>query len=1084
MQANGSVALDLSPEGLVLPKEIASPPRIIPSSHTQPAPLSLAQLSTYSLAQRVHSPIAGHVMARLQIRGNLDRRRLHASLDLIVARHEALRATLYRSGVEPALVFAQADCGFSLLEEDVGLLEAAEQVLLDESNRPFDLSTGPLIRGRLLWLSDQEHVLLITVHPIISDRRSVGILLGELGAIYTALSQGEKNPLQPLPLQYADFSRWQRGRLQGTALHKQLDFWKEHLAGAPEMVQLPTDRPRAALRDSVCSCTSFTLSPELTYNLWEFVDREGATLVELALSAWIILLGRLSGQEEVVIGMSVANRPTPELERLIGSFENILPLRARFQSETVAGLLQHVRTIASEARAHQDVPFGDVVEALQPTQGGNQHPVFQVRFSVTDAPEVDGGVDEMSDLVVVREMPNSPTGLDLDLCLQVSNSLITGQFGYAPDLFDPGTIERWIGHFKSILEEMVLGADRNVAELQMLIPAERDKVLFRFNGAPLESPSAKVIQELFETLVEQTPDAVAVVYEDECLTYQQLNSQANRLARYLRSQGVGPDQLVGICVERSLEMLVGILAILKAGGAYVPLDPSYPRDSLTHIFQDADLRLCLTQERVASRLAGSGVALMSLDGYRNEFAKWDDDNLSPAEVHITGQHLAYVIYTSGSTGSPKGTMIEHRSLLNLWNALETSIYLGRTDCRRVGVNASFAFDASVKQLVQLLSGRTLVIIPQAIRADAGELFGFMTQQQLDCLDCTPGQLDPLIAAGMLQLNRHALQVVLVGGEAIDSALWARLGGYPDVSFYNVYGPTECTVDATVALIRPPLRQPTIGRPIANTQVYILDRNLQPVPIGVVGEIYIAGAGVARGYLRRPELTAERFLPNPFGHLHRRMYKTGDLGRWLADGTIEYLGRNDHQVKIRGFRIELGEIEAQLLRNTAVREALVVAREDVPGEKRLVAYVTLRGESEGGVASMREYLKTVLPDYMIPSAFVTLDSFPRTPNGKVDRRALPVPALEAYASERYEVPQGGTEEALADIWRDLFQVARVGREDDFIGLGGHSLTAMKLIVRVAERFNTQIHFMTVFEYPTIRTLASVIEKLQSAEGSAA
>ena len=645
--------------------------------------------------------------------------------------------------------------------------------------------------------------------------------------------------------------------------------------------------------------------------------------------------------------------------------------------------------------------------------------------------------------------------------------------------------------FLSLPLPMSGSARPEAVELELLKHEERAHVLSGFGATAVDHSGNSLIHQLFEAQVERTPDEVAVGCEGQCLTYGELNRRANQLAHCLRERGIGPDRLVAICMERGIRMLVGVLGVLKAGGAYVPMNPSYPTQMLEYMLKDALPPVLLTQDRLIGRVPPGLARVICLDGQWAEIERYADCNPDSRSVGVTERHLAYVIYTSGSTGAPKGAMIEHRNVVSLWHALERVIYAERPGCQRVSINAPFSFDSSVKQIVQLLSGRTLVVIPDGIRTSAAEMLCFIENNRVECLDCTPTLLGYLVEAGMLHADRYLPRIVLVGGEAISQALWNIVGACTEVAFYNLYGPTECTVDATVALMRNSPRQPVIGRPIENTQIYLLDSHGQPVPTGAVGEIYIGGAGVGRGYLNRPELTAERFVPNTWSPDSRsRVYRSGDLGRWRSDGNIEYLGRNDDQVKVRGFRVELQEVEAQLLRNTAVRQAVVIARESATGEKHLVAYVVMNRpqplpskprcveEAEAGrqqaVAQLREFLGARMPQHMVPAVFVLLDKFPLTVNGKLDRRALPLPVVEKHSGQR-EPQRGSIEHTLTTIWQEVLQVDYVGRQDSFLEIGGHSLLATQVLARVREQLQVELDMRDLFNAATVEKLTEIIER---------
>jgi amino acid adenylation domain-containing protein len=794
-------------------------------------------------------------------------------------------------------------------------------------------------------------------------------------------------------------------------------------------------------------------------------------------AAFNVLLARYSGQDDICIGTPIANRNRADIEDLIGFFVNTLVLRTRVDLKRgFRDLLQQVRQHTLDAYAHQDAPFEQLVEALQPERSASYTPLFQVMLVLQNAPI---GKLELPGLSMqLLDGESSMAKFDLMLTLTESEDGLQGNFEYSTELFEQSTIERMAGHFIRLLQAIVADSDRPVGGLSILDEAERHRLLHAFNDTGTEhpdvAPNLQTLHQLFEAQVERTPDRIAVVCEGESLSYAELNAQANRLARHLRQLGAGPDVLVGLCVERSVAMIVGLYGILKADAAYVPLDPGHPADRLMTIVADAKPAVILTQRHLRDALlATPDLPVFCLDSDAEVLSGYCDGNL---DHHAQPNHLAYVIYTSGSTGRPKGVMVEHHSVLNLWSSLERAAFAEGGQGTSVGLNASVTFDASLQSLTQLLSGRTLVIFPQALRTESAALLAYIRQQRLAAFDCTPMQLEMLLDAGLLMPSdgEMALKTVLVGGEALSPPLWERLRQASEVDFYNVYGPTECTVDATICALRNAGDRPSLGGPLGGVRMYILDERREPVPIGVTGEIYIGGDGVARGYLNRPELTAERFLSDPFhADPGARMYSTGDLGRWLEDGNIEYLGRNDFQVKIRGFRIELGEIEAKLAAYAEVRQAVVMAREDEPGDKRLVAYLLTEPESGLSGDELRIRLASQLPDYMLPSAFVVVDAFPLTPNGKVDRRALPLPG-RTQSGAAYVAPRTPTEQILANVWIDILKVERVGVLDDFFRLGGHSLMAIQLVSQLRKRAGIELELRDLFAHPTLDALAACVD----------
>jgi amino acid adenylation domain-containing protein len=808
-------------------------------------------------------------------------------------------------------------------------------------------------------------------------------------------------------------------------------------------------------------------------------QRHGTTLFMTLLAAWAALLSRLSGQHEVVIGTPVAGRTRLELEPLIGMFVNTQALRVNLAGAATLGeLLAQVRRTALAAQAHQDVPFEQVVETLKPQRSLAHSPFFQVMLAWQNTPQGDLRLPGLQ--LQAMDAHNSAAQFDLSLSLQEAGVCITGEISYATALFDAATIERHIGHWKTLLQAMVQAdADQPVDRLSLLSPTERYQVLFGFNDTAAVYPSERCIHELFEEQAARTPEAVALIFEDATLSYGELNERANRLAHHLIELGVKPDERVAVALERGIDMVVALLATLKAGGAYVPLDSGYPQERLAFMLQDSAPKVLLTSSHVRTVLGQlpAALTLLNVDSAQPSWMGRSHANPDPAVQGLRSSHLAYVIYTSGSTGQPKGVMVEHAGLCNLVTAHIERICLRQQS--RVLQFASVAFDVCVEEVFgTLAAGATLILRSEAWLAGAQEFWTLCEQYQVSVVDLSMLFWEQCIH------DAHPIagcvKQIIVGGEAVSSRAmqaWFQRGGHRP-RLLNAYGPTETTVNATMHEPRDtPDDWRVIGRPIANTSIYILDTAGQPVPVGVAGELYIGGAGVARGYLNRPELTEERFGVDPFareaGLAHARMYKTGDLGRWLADGTIEFLGRNDYQVKIRGFRIELGEIEARLAQHAGVKEAVVLARQDSVAEKRLVAYYTLaQGQQEADAEALRAHVLQALPEYMVPAAYVRLEQLPLTPNGKLDRKALPAPEGDVYASKAYEAPQGPIEESLARIWQELLKVERVGRNDNFFELGGHSLLAMRLINRCSKSGLT-LSVSALFAHPTLHSLAACI-----------
>jgi len=1060
-------------------------PPIEPISREGRIPLSFAQQRLWFLEQMGGLGSTYHMPARMRLRGDLDRAALGRALDRILRRHEALRTTFAAVDGVPEQRISPADVGFHLVEHDVSGEADARAVLgrlmVEEASAPFDLERGPLIRGRLIHISDDDHVLLLTMHHIVSDAWSLGVLTRELGALYGAFRDGGADPLPALEVQYADYAAWQRRWVEGEILQRQADYWTEALAGAPALLELPTDHPRPAQVDHAGARLRLVLEEDLTSGLKALGRRQGTTLFMTLVAGWAVVLSRLSGQEDVVIGTPAAGRGRREIEGLIGFFVNTLALRIDLTgAPTAAELLGRVKRRALEAQHHQDIPFEQVVELVDPARSLSHNPLFQVMFAWQNAPRGGAGLPGLTpapsqapDALDERDAAKQ----DLGLSLAEANGRIVGGVTYATSLFDRDTVERWLGYLRRVLEEMAADEGRPIEAMALMPESERSRVVEEWNRTDEAYPAESCIHELVEAQVARTPDAPAVVFAGEILAYAELNARANRLAHHLRSLGVGPDARVAVCLERSAEMVIALLAVLKAGGAYVPLDPEYPAERLRHMLRDSAPAVLLAHAATASVLADADVPVLDV-AETERWAAYPAEN--PERAGLTPDHLAYVIYTSGSTGLPKGVMVPHRGLTHyVWWA--RSRYLDGAPLR-FPLYSSIAFDLTVTSIyAPLVSGGAIVVHGEEGPGDIPVL-RVIDEGSADVLKLTPAHLALLESR---DLGKARTRTLIVGGEELKTAA-ARatleaFGGW--VEIFNEYGPTEAVVGCMIhrfdARVDGGAAVP-IGRPIANTRVYVLDRGGMPVPMGVVGELYVGGVQVTRGYLGRPELTAERFVPDPFGGAAgARLYRTGDLARWRADGTMEYLGRNDTQVKVRGFRIELGEIEARLADHPGVRDAVVVAREDVAGEKRLVAYYV----GAGGVVeveSLRAHLGERLPEHMVPAAYVRLESFPLTPNGKLDRAALPAPEGDAYAAREYEAPADETEAALAEIWAEVLRVDRVGRRDGFFELGGHSLLAVQVISRVRQVLEVEVSLGDLFTRPVLAEFAREVAIAARAE----
>ncbi|CAJ6390329.1 non-ribosomal peptide synthetase [Burkholderia pseudomallei] len=1064
--------------------------------------LSLAQQRLWFLTQLEGVSEAYHMSGAVRLDGPLNREVLQRALNRIVMRHEALRTCFAREEGEPIQVI-QPHADLTVSYHDLREAEQSEQRAKDLSqahaSAPFDLSRDLPVRVLLLQLEDEAHVVQVVMHHIASDGWSVGVFLQELSALYGSFIAEQGDPLAPLPLQYADYAAWQRRWLASGQLEKQGAFWQTNLSGAPTLLELPTDRPRPPKQSHAGASVEVKLGAALSERVKRLSQRHGVTPYMTLLSSWAAVLSRLSGQEEVVIGSPVAGRNRTEVEALIGFFVNTLALRLDLSSEpTVGELLKRTKAQVLSAQAHQDLPFDQVVERVKPPRSTAHPPLFQVMFVWQNMPAGELTIPGLTIRAV--ETPLQTAQFELTLSLREAGDDIVGHLNYASALFDESTVRRYVTYWRRLLEGMTAGpANVSVARLPLLDEAERKQVVYAWNATERDYPIEQCIHQLFEAQVDRKPEAIALTFDGQRLSYAELNARANRLAHYLQGRGVGPDRLVALCAERGIEMVVGLLAILKAGGAYVPLDPAYASDRLRGIVEDSQPALVLADAVGRAALGELDGALPVIDP-ETDALRWREmpaTNPEVASQHV--HHLAYVIYTSGSTGRPKGVMVEHAQVVRLFGA--TQAWFGFDERDVWTLFHSYGFDFSVWEMWgALLHGGRLVIVPTEVTRTPSAFFALLCAEGVTVLNQTPSAFQALMsaqeereeAAGNIEranVVAHRLRYVIFGGEALEprtlASWYARHG--ERTQLVNMYGITETTVHVTYCALRAEdamrLGASPIGVRIPDLQLYVLDARREPVPMGVTGELYVGGAGVARGYLNRPELTRERFIDDPFV-AGGRLYKTGDLARWRTDGSLEYLGRNDFQVKIRGFRIELGEIEAQLAKVTGVREVVVLARDSAAEvrdnatpnapmpksssetEKRLVAYYT----GDADVAALRAQAAQHLPSYMVPSAYVRLDAWPLTPNGKLDRRALPAPADDAYARAEYEAPQGAKEEALAVIWRELLHVERVSRHDNFFELGGHSLLAIGVIERMRrEGLHTDVR--SIFNAQTLSDLAA-------------
>ncbi len=1030
---------------------------------TGPIPASFAQERLWFLEQMRPGEATYAIPAALRMAGPLDAEALRRALEEIVRRHEALRTVFARSGGRPVQVVRPAE-RLELPVEEVAAGESPEAALRarmqEEAQRLFDLEEGPLFRVALLRLGADEHALLLSMHHIVSDGWSMGVLLRELAALYAAFLADGPSPLAELPVQYADFAAWQRAWLQGEALERQVAFWRERLAGAPAVLELPTDHPRPAVQGSRGAVHAFTVPLATADAARELGRREGVTLFMTLASAWALLLSRYSGAQELVVGVPTAGRTRRELEELIGFFVNALPLRAELGGDpSTRELLARTREAVLAGYAHQDVPFEKLVEELRVERSLAHSPIFQVMFTLMDAPLT---VPELPGLAM-RAMEGQTGTAKFDLTLGVLNAEdgLRAELEYATDLFDRASAERLGERFRALLEGMIADPARPVSGISFLAEDEREQVLRGWAGARTEVPLARLAHQLVAAHAATRPDAVALVDGAAALTWAELVGRAHRLANHLRRRGVGPETRVAVCMERGAEAVVAQLGVLAAGAAYVPLDPAYPAERIAYVVGDAGAPLLLTQARLLRRLAGLPVQTLALD------AAWPrieaEESAEAPESGVGAANLAYVIYTSGSTGRPKGVLVTHAGLLNLvgWHAREFGDGAGD----RMTQLAGPGFDATVWETWPFLAaGAELHVVPEEVRAAPAALRDWLLASRI-----TVTFLPTPLAEAALALEWPAdapLRTIHTGGDTL------HLRPRPGLPFglVNDYGPTECTVIATAGTVEPSDgsgRVPGIGRPVDNLAAYVLDAAMQPVPPGVPGELFLSGASLARGYLGRPDLTAEKWLPDPFSEVPgARMYRTADRVRWRADGELEFMERVDRQVKVRGFRIETGEVEAVMAEHPAVREAVVEVRGDAR-ERRLVGYVVAAPDAPLDASELRRHLGERLPDYMVPSAFVFLEALPVTPNGKTDRAALPEPRREA---EDHAEPRNEVEDAVAAVWREVLGLERVGVHDNFFELGGHSLLLAQVHERLREALALQIPIVDLFRFPTVAALA--------------
>ena len=1087
---------DLSPkrravlDALLSGAGVEQTPRI--ERRTDPvAPLSFAQERMWFLDQLEAGNPAYNVPVAVRLPMAVDAGALERSINEVVRRHEALRTTFEVVEGSPVQVVAPAlEVSLSVrdlrgLSEEAGEAEAL-RLAAAEAQQPFDLARGPLLRAVLVRRGDAEHLLLLTLHHIVSDAWSMGVLFKELTTLYDAYCLGRSSPLPELSVQYPDFAAWQRRWLAGPVLDQHLAYWRHQLDGAPALLELPTDRPRPAVQRYRGAVHPFVVPAPVAEALKSLSQRQGVTLFMTLLAGFCTVLHRYSAQEDMVVGSPIANRTRPELEGLIGFFLNTLALRVDLSGDpTVGELLGRVREVTLQAYAHQDLPFEKLVEELQPKRSLSYNPLFQVMFTLQNAFSPHNGSAASSGTGASSAPTDTPplisTGtakFDLGLLMQETDQGLVAVLEYSTDLFDAVTAARFAGHLQRLLGAFAQDAERRLSELELLTDDER-RQLGAWNATARDYPADRCVHQLFEAQVRRTPQNLAVVFGEDQLSYEALNLRANRLAHHLQALGVGPDVVVGICLERSTEMVVALLGVLKAGGAYLPLDPAYPLERLGFMLADAGAPVLVTSTGLGDRLPDTAATVVRLDREASAIAQRPGTD---PDSDVRPDHLAYVIYTSGSTGVPKGVAMSHRPLSNLltWQIAQAAFTPGGTTLQFAAVG----FDVSFQEIFATwCSGGALVLTTDEDRRDAAQVLRLLSERAVNRLFVPFVGLQQIAdSARFRNALPGALGLVVTAGEQlrVTPAVVDFFTSLSRASLRNQYGPSETHVASEFALsgdARNWPALPPIGRPIANTRIYLLDRWLNPVPVGVPGEIHIAGVGLARGYLNQPALTAERFLPDLFGpEPGGRMYRTGDLGRYRLDGDIEFLGRLDHQVKVRGFRVELGEVESVLSQQPGVRQAAVSTWDDGHGERRLVAYVVAEPGVVTTASELRRFLVARLPEHLIPSAFVALDTLPLSPNGKVDRRALPDPdPTRPELEAAFVAPRTPLEAAIARIWSEVLGIDSIGVHDNFFELGGHSLLATQVVSRIAETFHLDLPLRTIFETPTVAQLAvSVVE----------
>jgi amino acid adenylation domain-containing protein/thioester reductase-like protein len=1054
----------------------------VPLGDTYVFPLSFQQQRLWFLEQLEPNSVLYNILAAICLQGVFQIDVLERALAALAERHETLRTSIKVVDDEPAQVVtiigmpSVESIDLSSFPQDIREAKV-RQLATEEAARPFDLEQGPLLRATIYRLGSRDHILLLAMHHIISDGWSIGILIRELASLYAAFAEGLPSPLFPLPLQYADYAIWQRQWLSEARLESQLAYWRERLANAPTALDIPTDHPRPPVQTFAGATSLFHISPGLVQQIYWLSQQVGATPFMTLLAAFAILLSRLANQDDLLIGTPIANRSRPELEEIIGFFANTLVLRVDVKGNpTFLEVVGRVREMCLGAYTHQDIPFEKLVEDMRPERDLSRNPLFQVMFVLQNAPMP--SLDFAGVTITPLEMEASLSKFDLSLSLREVSGGLEGTFGYNTDLFDAATITWFVMHYQQIIEEIAQAPEMHISDISLFDAEAWRAIITTRNATDASFPDNTCLHQLIEQMAELAPDRTALVYEGNQLTYAELNHHANQLAHYLRQMGAAPEQLIGICLERSLDLVVGLLGILKAGAAYVPLDPHFPQERLAYMIEDARIGILISQSSLIQLLPAHSSRDVLIDRDWPLIASYP--TTEPYQT-ASPENLAYVLYTSGSTGKPKGVQITHRSLVNFLYSLRETLGMVESDIMAAVTTLSFDI-AGLELYLPLLCGAQTIIVPREVAINGELLAQTLTSTGATLMQATPSTWRMLLDIGW---RGSSLRAILCGGEALPLNLARALvdTGRP---LWNLYGPTETTIWSSLQMIADKAEDITLGDPINNTQIYILDQHMQAVPVGAVGEVYIGGMGLARGYLHRPDQTAERFLPNPFAsHPGERIYRTGDLARLCADGAFQFVGRIDNQVKLRGYRIELGEIETVLRKHASVLDAVALVREDSPGDKRLVAYLKIAREEdeqqlrERIIPQMKQELQSLLrmnlPEYMLPAHYLFLDTWPLTPNGKIDRRALPIPGGESSITSReYIAPQTPLEEQVAQIFSRVLNLDRAGITDDFFELGGHSLLVVQLMKALRNAYDIDIPLRALFLKPTVAGITESVK----------